>query len=163
MLLSLVCSEVNLTLVPSDMWWIDSCATTHINVSMQGCLRCWKPSDGERYIYVGDCKTVEVEAIGNFRLLLKTGFYLDLDETYFVPSFRRNLISISSLDKFGFFCSFGNGKFSLFHNSKLVSSGSLSGDDNLYMLDTIASFNESLQLSTRGVKRKLTNENSVAL
>ena len=130
---------------------------------MQGCLSCRKPSDGERYIYVGDCKTVEVEAIGKFRLLLKIGFYLNLDETFFVPSFRRNLISISGLDKFGFFCSFGNGKFSLFHNSKLVSSGSLSGDDNLYMLDTIASFNEYLQLSTQGVKRKLTNENSVAL
>jgi transposase InsO family protein len=162
-LLNLVCSEVNLTSVPRYTWWIDSGATTHISVSMQGCLSCRKPSDGERYIYVGDGKTVEVEAIGKFRLLLKTGFYLDLDETFIVPSFRRNLISISALDKSGYSCSFGNGIFSLFHDSKLVGSGSLSGYDNLYLIDTIASFNESLHVSTRGVKRKLTCENSASL
>ena len=64
---------------------------------------------------------------------------------------------------FGFSCSFRNGKFSLFHHSKLIGSGSLLGDDNLYMLDTIDLFNESMQFSTRGVKRNLTNENSHAL
>jgi len=85
---------------------------------------------------------------------------LDLNETFIVPSFRRNLISISALDKSGYSCSFGNGKFSLFYDSKLSGSGSLSGYDNLYLIDTIASFNESLQLSTRGTKRKLTTENS---
>ena len=57
MLLSLVFSKVNLTSVPRHTWWIDSGATTHINVSMQGCR---KPSDGERYIYVADGKTIEV-------------------------------------------------------------------------------------------------------
>ena len=121
---------------------------------MQGCRSYRKPSDGERYIYVGDGKKVEVEAIGKFRLLLKTGFYLDLHETFVVPSFRRNLISISALDKYGLTCSFGNGKFGLFHDSKLVGSGFLSGFDNLYSIDTVASYNETLQTSTRGVKRK---------
>ena len=62
---------------------------------------------------MGDGKTTKVEAIGTFRLFLKTGVYLDLKETYVVSSFRRNLISISVLDKFGYYCSFGNFKFSL--------------------------------------------------
>ncbi|KAB5519853.1 hypothetical protein DKX38_024172 [Salix brachista] len=130
MLLVLVYSEVNLT---------------------SGCLSCRKPNDVERYIYVGDSKTVDVEAIGKFRLLLNTKLYLDLNETFIVPSFRQNLISISALDKSGYSCSFGNGKFSLFYDSKLSGSGSLSGYDNLYLIDTIASFNESLQLSTRAL------------
>ena len=39
-LLTLVCSEVNLTSVPRYTWWIDSGSTTHISVSMQGCLHC---------------------------------------------------------------------------------------------------------------------------
>ena len=39
-LLNLVCSEVNLTSVPKHTWWIDSGATTHISVSMHGCLSC---------------------------------------------------------------------------------------------------------------------------
>ena len=75
-LLNLVCSEFNLTSVLKHTWWIDSGATTHISVSMQGCLSCRKPNDGKRYIFVGDGKKVEVEAIGTFRLLLKSGTYL---------------------------------------------------------------------------------------
>ena len=64
------------------MWWIDFGATTHISVSIQGCLSCRKPIDGERYIFVGNGKSVKVEVIGKFRLLLKTDFYLDLNETF---------------------------------------------------------------------------------
>ena len=162
-LLNLVCSEVNLTSVPKHTWWIDSGATTHISVSIQGCLSCRNPNDGERYIFVGDGKKVEVEAIRTFRLFLKSGTYLDLNETYVVPSFRRNLVSISILDKFGYTCSFGNNKFSLFQNSNLVGTGSLYYVDNLYMLDTVVSYHETLQLSTQGVKRKLTDENSSSI
>ena len=67
------------------------------------------------------------------------------------------------MDKFGYCCSFGNEKFSLFHNSNLFSTGSLSYYDNLYLLDTIASFNESLHLNTIGVKHKLTGKNLASL
>ena len=85
---------------------------------------------------------------------------MDLNETFVVSSFRWNLVSISVLDKFGYSYSFGNNNFSLFQNSNLVDTGSLSYVDNIYMLDTIVQYHETLQLSTRGVKRKLTNENS---
>ena len=87
-LLNLVCYEVNLTSVPKHTWLIDSSATTHISVFMQGFLSCRKLNNGERYIFVGDGKKVEVEAIGIFRLLLKSGTYLDLNETFGVSSFR---------------------------------------------------------------------------
>ena len=40
MLHNLVCSEINSSSVPGHTWWIDSGATTHISVSMQGCLSC---------------------------------------------------------------------------------------------------------------------------
>ena len=88
---------------------------------------------------------------------------MDLNETFVVPSSRRNLVSIFVLDKFGYSCSFGNNKFNLFQNSNLVGTGSLSYVDNLYMLDTVALYHETFQLSTRGVKIKLTNENSSSL
>lgn len=39
---------------------------------------------------------------------------LNLEETYVVQSFRRNLIFISTLDKFGYYCLFRNNKFNLF-------------------------------------------------
>ena len=88
---------------------------------------------------------------------------MDLNETFVVLSFRQNLVSIFVLDKFGCTCYFGNNKFSIFHYSNLVSIGSLSYVDNFYMFDTVASYHETLQLSTQGVKRKLTNENSSTL
>ncbi|RVW75445.1 Retrovirus-related Pol polyprotein from transposon TNT 1-94 [Vitis vinifera] len=54
MFLTLVCSEVNLASVSRNTWWLDSGATTHICVSIKGCLSYRKPSDAERCIYVGD-------------------------------------------------------------------------------------------------------------
>ena len=77
---------------------------------------------------MGDGKAVPVEVIGKFRILLKFGVYLDLNETFVAPSFRRSLISILVLDKFGYFCFIGTGS--------LI--------DNLYMLDTVASCNKIL-------------------
>ena len=117
---------------------------------MQGCVWSRLPSDDERLIFVGDGKKVAVAAIGTFRLQLKTRFYLDLFETFVVPSFRQNLISISGLDKFGFSYSFGNKKVSLYQNLNMVGFGSLI--DNLYMLDVVSSYNEILQISSHGTK-----------
>ena len=66
-------SEFNLVSIPRHTQWIDSSATTNISVSLQDCTSCRKPTGGEKYIYMGDGKTVEVEAIENLRLLLKIG------------------------------------------------------------------------------------------
>ena len=147
--LTLVCSEVNLASVPRNTWWLDSGATTHISVSMQGCLSYRKPSDAERHIFVGDGKSVEVEAIGHFRLLLGTGYYLDLLDTFVVPSFRWNLVSVYLLDKSSYYCSFGNNQFSLSINANIVGTGSLCVYDNLYLLDTIVSYNETLHVESQ--------------
>ena len=96
--LALVCSEINLAFVPKDTWWVNFDATTHISVTIQHCLWSQLSSDDERFIFVGDDKRVAVEAIGTFRLQLKTRFYLDLFETFVASSFRWSLISISSFD-----------------------------------------------------------------
>ena len=152
MLLTLVCFEVNLASMPRHTWWIDSSATTHICVSMQGCLNYQKPIDAKRFIYVGDGKTIEVEEIGQFMFLLSSGCYLDLKDTFVVPSFRRILASISTLDISRHCCSFGNDKFSLSFNSDATDTGSLSSQDNLYLLDTIASYNETFHVSAQGAR-----------
>jgi hypothetical protein len=158
-----VCEEINSVSISIDTWWIDSGATTHISVSMQGCRNYRKPRDGERYIYVDDDNKAQVEVIRHFRLLLKTGLYFNMYDTFVVPSFGRNLISISALDKLGFFCSFRDENFSLYRYSNMVASAFLSVMDNLYALDTIASYNETLNNETRNVRQKLTHQDSVAL
>ena len=66
------------------------------------------PTDGERYIYVGNGSKAAVKSIGLFRLQLDSVCTLDLEETFVVLSFRRNLISVSCLEKFGYCCSFRN-------------------------------------------------------
>ena len=163
MLFTLVCSEINLVYASRYTWWIDSGATTHISVSMHGCLWSQQPCDVERFIYVGDGKIVAVEAIGTFKLLWKTDHFLNLEETYVVPSFWWNLVLISIFDKFGYSCSFGSNKISFFQYSNLIGTCSLSLHDNLYLLDTIALFNESLHTSSCGTKRKLRDRNSATL
>ena len=88
------------------------------------------PIDSERYIYVGNGNKAAVKAIGIFKLQLDSGCILDLEETFVVPSFRQNLISVSCLDKFGYCYSFRNGMFSLYLNSNIIGTGSLT--DKLY-------------------------------
>jgi len=104
-----------------------------------------------------------VQAIGYFRLLLYTGFYLDLKDTFVVPSFRRYLVSISYLDKFGYLGSFGNNVFRLSFNSDIVGTASLLINDNLYLLDTVASYGESINAKLCGIERRIDNTNSGAL
>ena len=120
------------------------------------------PTDGERYIYVGNGNKATVKAIGLFRLQLDSGCILDLQETFVVLLFRRNLISISCMDKCGYYCSFRNGMVIFYLNSSVIGIGSLI--DKLYKLNIKASNgNKTLHSSNYDIKRKLTNENSSML
>ena len=109
------------------------------------------PTDDEKYIYVGNENKVAVKAIGLFRLQLNFGFTLDLKETFVVQSFRRNLISVSCLDKCGYYCSFRNGMVSFYLNSSVIGTGSLK--DKLYKLNIkVSNGNETLHSSNYGIK-----------
>ena len=120
------------------------------------------PTDDERYIYVGNGNKATVKAIGLFSLQLDSGYTLDLEESFVLPSFRRNLIFVSCLDKCGYCCSFRNGMVNLYLNSNVIGTGSLT--NKLYKLNIKASNgNETLHSSNYGIKRKLTNENSSML
>ena len=54
---------------------------------------------GERSLKVADGKEAEVESIGSISLVLDSGFLLRLNNVVYVPSIRRNLISVSLLDE----------------------------------------------------------------
>ncbi|RVW83183.1 Retrovirus-related Pol polyprotein from transposon TNT 1-94 [Vitis vinifera] len=62
--LSFVCYESNLAEVPSNTWWIDSRATTHVTNLMQGFLTTRKPKESEKFLYMGNRLKVEVVAVG---------------------------------------------------------------------------------------------------
>lgn len=89
--------------------------------------------------------------------------YLDLKDIFVVQSFRRNLISVSYLDKSGYFCSFGNNMLKLSFNSDVVGTCSFMSRDNLSLFDTVATYGESLNVESSGTKHKIDDNNSEAL
>ena len=129
---------------------------------MQDCLRGQVPTNVERFIYMGNNNKAPVEAIGLFRLQFEFGCYLNLDDIFYVSSFRQNLVYVSRLDKFAYSCSFGNGKISIFQYSNMIGIGSLI--DNLYKLDiNVSHIYESLHASNCSTKFKLIDKNSYLL
>ncbi|KAK2996943.1 hypothetical protein RJ639_026301 [Escallonia herrerae] len=163
-----VCYESYTIDAPLNTWWVDTGATVHITNSLQGFLSVKKLNKGDRNVLVGNGEKAQVEAVGTLRLVLESGFNLDLVDTVYVPSMTRNLISVSRLDAYGYSFKFENKGFSLFLYSRVIGSGLLEG--NLYKLLLNASFTESLKTmnvsdvvaKTFG-KRKRENENSTTL
>ncbi|KAK3022232.1 hypothetical protein RJ639_047778 [Escallonia herrerae] len=113
------------------------------NLSICGFLSVKKLNKGDRNVLVGNGEKAQVEAVGTLRLVLESGFNLDLVDTVYVPSMTRNLISVSRLDAYGYSFKFENKGFSLFLYSRVIGSGLLEG--NLYKLLLNASFTESLK------------------
>lgn len=104
----LVSYESYLVDIPPNSWWIDTGASIHITNSLQGYLTSKRLSKGERTITLGNGTEVEIEAIDTLRLILDTGFIMDLVDIVYVPVFTRNLISVPRLDSYGYELKFGN-------------------------------------------------------
>ena len=88
--------------VNTNTWWIDSGSTIHISNSLQGMQNLRKPVKNEQFILSGNKIGSHVEAIGTCYLNLDGGFVLELQRTFYVPSFSRNLILVSKLVPFGY-------------------------------------------------------------
>ena len=124
------------------------------------CLHCRKPISEEKYVFTGIDTSVRVERFGTFRLLLNTGHFFYLIDTFVVSTFRRNLVSISTLDKFGYTCTFGNRKVSIKYEDNIIGTGSLLKHNNLYCYFIQLNF---LDTSMRGRKLKSLSSNSYSL
>ena len=91
----------------------------------KGCLHCRKPRSEEKYVFTGNNTSARVEGIETFTLLLNTDHCVDLINTFVVPTFRRNLVSVSTLDKFGYNCTFENTKVSIKYEDNIIHTESL--------------------------------------
>ena len=100
----------------------------------------------EQYIYSGNRMSSHVEAIGTYSLVLSSGFILELEKTFYVLSFSKNLISISRLVPLGFSFNFSDSGFSLSNKSKVIGSLVLSNGFILELEKTfyIPSFSKNL-------------------
>ena len=158
---SFVCYESNMVNVNINTWWIDSGSTIHIANSLQGMQNLRKPVGNELSILSGNKMGSPVEAIGPCTLTLENGFVLVLERTFYVPSFSRNLISVSRLVPLGFSFTFQDNVFNLFYKSNNIGTGILA--DGLYRicLQNEAT-NNSLHVHI-GTKRCNINEDSSML
>ncbi|KAK2987966.1 hypothetical protein RJ640_011229 [Escallonia rubra] len=118
--------------------------SNHISpLIMKGFLSVKKLNKKDRNVLVGNGEKAQVKAVGTLRLVLESGFNLDLVDTVYVLSMTKNLISVSRLSAYGYSFKFENKCFSLFFYSIVIGSGLLEG--NLYKLLLNASFSESLK------------------
>nr|KYP45766.1 hypothetical protein KK1_032693 [Cajanus cajan] len=110
LLFALACFESNVVDVSPNSWWLDSGATIHVVNSLQGFTSLRKPSDVESKVIMGDGARASVKDTGVVSLCLPSGHVLLLKDVFYVPSIRRNLISVSALDKCGYTFESGNDK-----------------------------------------------------
>jgi hypothetical protein len=113
-------------------WWIDSGATLHVYNSLQGFVMKTSTRKGEQSLKVANGKEAYVEAVGSIVLHLHSGFKLHLNNVLYVPSLKRNLISVRLLDIDGFSCNFRDMKCLIKYNDEDVGLAYL--QDRLYLL-----------------------------
>ena len=102
----------------SDTWWLNSSATIQACNSMQAVISRRSPTSLEHYVYMGDSTRVQVDYFRVVRLQLSTGNFFELQDIAFMPSIKRNLISVPiwidlDITFFFFFLFFGTGKVEL--------------------------------------------------
>ena len=102
-----------------------------------------------------------MEAISICSLVLSNGFILELEKTFYVPIFSRNLISISRLVPLGFFFNFSDFGFRLSNKSKIIGYGTLS--DSLFQIQLQNDVTYNSMHVTAGFKRRVVNEESSML
>ena len=102
-----------------------------------------------------------VEAIGTCYLNLDGGFVLELQKTFYVPSFSRNLILVSRLVPFEYSFHFSETSFSLIYKFDCVGNGILFYGLYRIFLQNDTTYN-SLHVQT-GIKRCAINEDSSTL
>jgi hypothetical protein len=105
---------------------------------------------------VANGEDADVEAIGELPLEISNGFTLYLHDVLYVPSTRRNLISISCLDDDGFDCLFGKKQCLIKFNNEVV--GRAFRHDKLYLLSikdpiNVISFENDVNVSSSKNKR----------
>ncbi|PHU14265.1 hypothetical protein BC332_15470 [Capsicum chinense] len=126
-------SEYNLTGNPHE-WWMDSGATHHVCTNKE-LFSSFALAQVEEMIYMANYATAKVEGTGKIYLKMTFGKVLTLNNVLYVLELRRNLISISLLDKNGFKCVIVSGKIVISKREMYVGKGYLT--EALYKMNVM--------------------------
>ena len=131
-------------------WCVDSGATNHICNSLQGFQETRKLSDGEIQLHMGDDTIVGASAVGDVQLSFGLNS-LVLKDCLYVPSMRRNLISVSKLRTSGYRVKFYDNVVIKF-GKHFICSGTLFND--LYFVAPDLPTSHVLELNNHTSSRK---------
>ena len=126
--------ETCLAVLSTSTWCVDTGTTDHVCISLQGFQETRKLSDGEITISLGDTTKVVAVAVGDVCLSFSRNKTMVLKNCLYVPTFRKNLISVSMLIKDGYSVSFDD-KVVIKKNKHFICSGALVS--NLYIINPI--------------------------
>ena len=107
-----------------DSWIVDSGATNHVCYSLWGFLERRKLNKNVINLCLGNGVLVSASAVGDISVNLDASRHLYLIDIYYVPQFKRNLISVSCLNKFEYSVTF-NKTFIISKDDKFVCKGTL--------------------------------------
>ena len=57
--------------------------------------------ESESFLFMGNKMKARIEGVRTYRIVLDTGYCLDLEKCLYVPDCSRNLVSVSRLDVLG--------------------------------------------------------------
>nr|GEX10379.1 protein kinase-like domain, phloem protein 2-like protein [Tanacetum cinerariifolium] len=106
-------------------WWVDSGATRHV-CNNQTMFKTYEPSDS--MLYMGNHSTTQMKGKGKINLVFTFGNTLTLNNVLHVPDVRKNLVSGSLLNKFGFKLVFESNKFILSKGGRFIGKGYHTGE-----------------------------------
>ncbi|CAA0833201.1 Unknown protein, partial [Striga hermonthica] len=115
--------ETCLAVVSTRTWCVDTGATDHVYNSLQGFQKTRRLREGEITVYMGDATKVAAVAVGDVTLPFDSSILVFRHYLY-VPSFRKNLFSVSKLVSDGFSFTFDE-MVVIRYGKRFICSGSL--------------------------------------
>jgi hypothetical protein len=108
-----------------NSWVFDTRSVAHICNSIQGMIRSRSIERGEVDFRVGYNARLAALTVGTMQLHLPSGFIMELNNCYFVPSLSQNILSPSCFMKDGYSFASENNGCVIFKDNMFVASASI--------------------------------------
>ena len=128
-------------------WCVDTGATNHVCNSLKGIQETKRLAEREIYLLMGDTSHMAAVIVGVVTLHFEGGKKLVLSDCLYVPSVRRNLVSVSYLSCNGYSSLFNKDSIFIKYRDDIICHDILL--DNLYLLEPI-----SLQINSHESNHK---------
>ncbi|KAK9740069.1 hypothetical protein RND81_03G009000 [Saponaria officinalis] len=110
---------ITLATIDTTKWVFDTSSSFNICNMLRGLrISRWLNKE-EVNLHVANGANVAAIAVGEISLVMPMGKTMLLESCYYVPKFVSNIISILSLDKYGFRTTFHNNQCVIFHGDEL--------------------------------------------